>query len=111
MVEDRADVVVRDAGRSVAERGQRRLDRMGPIGDFGLPDDARRPFECMHQAQQPLDKRRAWAAFLQFEHGLRALIQKLARFQAEISIGISRHALGRHMRLDDAQQVPGQLGQ
>jgi hypothetical protein len=103
MVEDRADVIMRGTGRRVAKRGQCILDRMGPISDLGLSHNPCRSFESVHQAQQTLDGRFAWVASLQFKYALRALVQKFARFEAKISVGIRRHALDRHMRLDDAQ--------
>ena len=48
----------RDAVGRIAQRRQRVLDRVRPIGDLGLLDDARRALERVRQAQQPLDRAR-----------------------------------------------------
>src|ERR1700689_851511 len=66
---------------------------MGMIGNLGLPDDARSPFEGMRQTKQALDRGCRRRSPFQIEDTLPALIKQLARLEAEIFIGIRRHLL------------------
>ena len=92
MRQNRVDLLARDAVRAIAERRQRVLDRVRPIGDLRLLDDAGGALERVGEAQQALHRAGAAAALLELEHALRELIEQLARLEPKVSVRVLRHA-------------------
>ncbi len=93
MLENRVYLLARDAIRRIAKWGKRVLDRMRPIGDLRLLDDAGSALERMGQAEQLLDRSRVAPALLQIKNALGELIHEIARLGPEVFVGVLHHAL------------------
>lgn len=78
---------------------------MRSVGDLRLLDHPGSALERVRQPQQPRDHRIASPALFELEDALRELVQKIARLEPKIFIGISRHALCRQMRPNDPQKI------
>jgi len=95
MGENGVDLFARETLGAVAVRRQRILDRMRAIGNLRLPDHAGGALEGMSEAQQPLHRSRAAPALLKIEDAFRELIQKIARFDPKVFVGVLSHASPR----------------
>src|SRR5579884_3493951 len=90
MVQYGAEAFARHRAGAVAVALKRLLDGVRALGNPGQLDHPGGAFQRMRQTQQPRH-RRAVAAF-ERQHAVAELIEQFARLQAEIPVGVSRHA-------------------